>query len=310
MQNNFQTAEMDAALERLNGAKQVQERDPFIGEGDHMLMLVNLEPFKHKQHGASVRASFEVLASPCHPVGSRVTKLWFLTKPSKFETQTNDSDRFTDFVVRMLGAQPGTNVAQQIRSLIRDRVGDQLMRGMIIGARGSNTSKNPTKPWVEVYWTSQPQTPDQIKARRTPIDARIASAPPAQEQAPQQYAPQTQYAAQPPQQAQYAPQFVQQPQAMPQQYVPQFAPQMPPQMPAQQFAPNNPANYAQQFAPSAQPQFAPSAQPQFAPQIQPLAQQSTTWPPQANAPAQQGPGLLAQVPGAGNWPQGGNGGSF
>lgn len=262
---NFQTGEFDEALNRLNNTKQINERDPFIGEGDHVLLLVSLEPFKHTTHGPSARANFEVLQSPVHPVGSRVTKLWFLTKPSKFPTQANDSDRFADFIRQMAGAPAGFNVAPQCAAVIRDRVNDQLLRGMVIKARGVNTSKNPAKPWVEVYWTSVTQTPDEIKARRMQVEAKIASAPVA---TPQQ---------------QYAPTPVQQPQYVPQQQPQQYGPP-----PGYVTAPAYPT-------PAAPPGYA--MMPPNAPQAQPA------WPPQVQAPQQQAApapatgGLLSQIPG-------------
>lgn len=284
---NFQTRHFDAALDRLENAKTVNERDPFIGEGEHVLLLLSLEPFLHKQHGPSVRASFEVLESspgptgaPVHLFGTRVTKLWFLTKPSKFETQTNDSDRFTDFVRQMAGAASGSNVAAQCRALIRDRVADQLLRGMVIRARGVNTSKNAAKPWVEVYWTTVQQTPDQIKARRATIEAKIAATPvQAPQAAPQQYAPQ--------------------PAPMPQGPQPSYSQQMHPQMPVQYAQPMQTQVLPQ--APSNMPQMMPvqyAQQPQLLPQAPQYAPQAPAQQPAAQpvAPAAPG-GLLSQIPG-------------
>lgn len=281
---NFQTGAFDAALDRLESTKTVNERDPFIGEGEHVLQLLSLEPFNHKTHGPSVRASFEVLESspgptgaPMHLIGSRVTKLWFLTKPSKFETQTNDSDRFTDFIRQMAGAASGSNVAAQCRALIRDRVSDQLLRGMVIRARGVNTSKNAAKPWVEVYWTTVQQTPDQIKSRRATIEAKIAAAP------VQQPAPAVQ------QLAAFVPQ--------------QYAPQPPPPGYGQPMHPQMPQQYAQPMQTQVLPQT-PSNMPQMMPvqyAPQPQAPQQYAPQPQAPAAAPAAPaapgGLLSQIPG-------------
>lgn len=224
---NFQTGDFDAALHRLDNTKQINEKDPFIDVGDHVLMLVELVPFNHTTHGPSARASFEIVTTnnPKCMVGTRCTKLWNITRPSKFPNQPTDADKFADFVRNLIGGQPGEQVGPKCRALIRDRVQDQLGRGMLIHARGVNTSKT-DKPWVEVYWKFHAQSPDEIKARRVQIEAKIGTQPQYQQPAQQQQM----YQQQPPQ-----PQYNQmQPQA--QQFVQQYAPQMvqPPQQQVQQ----------------------------------------------------------------------------
>ena len=265
----FQTAAFDAALDRLDNTKPVRERDPFIGEGDHLLMVVEVQPFMHKTDGPSVRASFEVLASVCHAIGSRVTKIWKITKPSKFESQETDADKFADFVRKLLGGQQGEQVGPKIRALIRERVGDQLARGMIIGARGSNTSKKADKPWVEVYWTFAHQSQDEIKMRRAALDQKAPLMP--------------QQAALPPAQPQYAPQTPNNPANYAQTQVPPQYMQQPPQYAPQPQVMQQPPQHIQQMP----PQFAPP--PQYQPQPAPAAQPTAT--------PTQPPGLLGQLPG-------------
>lgn len=237
----FQTGNFDAALDRLNGTREQAERDPFIGEGEHVLLVLNMQPFNHSTHGPSVRLSCEVVQSACHTVGTRVTKLWNITKPSKFPNQETDADRFTNFVRQLIGGTPGQPVGGTCRALIKDRVNDQLARGMLIHARGVNTSKKADKPWVEVYWKHFPQTQDEIKARRATVEAKLAAAPQPQAQPQQQYQqPQAApgvmpgYATPQPQYQQMPPQYQQQPVMMPAQQQAPWPPQVQAPSPAPQ----------------------------------------------------------------------------
>ncbi len=197
MYNN--TGAYDAALQRLDNTKNVENRDPFFSEGENVVMLLELQPFVHLTHGPSVRATFEILESRTSAIGSRVCKLWFLCKPSKFPSQPTDADRFADFVRKMSGKPDGTQVGQICAALLRDRVNEQLLRGMVIRGTGVQTSKNPAKPFVDVQWGTVVQTQDEIRHRRAGIDAKfpvnaapaayVAPAPMAAYTAPVQAAP-------------------------------------------------------------------------------------------------------------------------
>lgn len=175
----WQNGNQDDVYGRLNNTKDIGfERHPFIGEGDHKLVVISLEEFNHAQHGPSVRATFEVMESQTHQQGTRVVKLWNLTKPSKFPaTQENDSDRFADFCRKLKGAPKGHPIGNDIRVLMKERAAEQLARGMLIKARGANTAKQDKKPWVEVYWENIAQSPEQIASWRTRIENRNYTTP-------------------------------------------------------------------------------------------------------------------------------------
>jgi hypothetical protein len=192
---------------RLDNTKPVDAKDPFIGEGQHTLLVLNIEEYGHQEKGPTAKATFEVLESAVHPRGSRVCKMWFLTKPSKFPNQANDSDRFADFVRNLKGAPQGHPIGQDCRALLRDRAAEQLARGMVIRALGINTSKKADKPFVDVRWTNVQQAPEQIAQMRAQAEQSLAANPLRvyQGQRPQQvhapyYPPpaQPQYAAPPP----------------------------------------------------------------------------------------------------------------
>lgn len=197
-----QTGEFDAAMRKLDNTKPVNVRDPFFTEGVHdEVVVVELQPFLHDTHGPSARCTFEVIRSSVATPGSRFVKLWNLTKPSKFASQTNDADRFSDFIQKLSGTQGA--VGHICAAVLRDRVGDNLLCGMRIKATGVNTSKKADKPYVDVRWDTIVQTPEQIQTWRARLTANAAAAP--AQAAPQPApapAPQPQYAPPP---AQWAP---------------------------------------------------------------------------------------------------------
>ena len=184
-----------------------------------------------------------MLQSKVHATGSRVTKLYFITKPAKWESQTNDGDRFADFVKKLKGVtDPNYPVGQDCRKLLKERVLEQLARGMIIDAMGVNTSKKQDKPFVEVYWTSVAQTQEQIGEQRRRVESIPGLIPQPGQPGPQQG--QQQYAPQQPQmgygnngQGQTMPASGYGPPPMPPQQNYAAPPQMPPAAPPQQPAP-------------------------------------------------------------------------
>lgn len=270
MSNYGQTGEYDEALRRLDNTKPVDVKDPFIAEGDHVLDVIEVTPFGHTKHGPSAKAIFEVVESKVHPIGTRVVKMWFLKRPSMWPNQPTDSDRFADFVRKLIGADdPNTQVGQQCAALLRDRVPDQIARGMRLRAYGINTSKNPAKPFTDVRWTAVPQTQPEIVQRRAAMDAKFGQWTPYHQGAPQQ-AP-----------AAYAPP----------QMPPQYA-QQPPQGYGAPAPVTHPAGQWQQPQYPPQP-MAPPPGMQYQQPAQPgVVQQSTTAP--AVAP---GSPLLSQIPG-------------
>lgn len=205
---------------RLNHAKDVGgARYPFIAGGQHKLALAVLEEFMHSTDGPCARAILKVIASPVHPPGSFVVKIWKLVRPGKFPNQATDADQFVDFCRKLKGAPPGAPLGDSIRTLMKERPADQLARGTVIDANGVPNKKG---NYVNVYWNNVPQGPQDIAAMRQRIEAdglpasNAPAQPPqgyAQQAAPPQYmqqaAPPQYVPAQPPMQQQYA----QQPQA-------------------------------------------------------------------------------------------------
>lgn len=262
---------------------QNHNRDPFIGDGQHVLAVESIEEFNSQNMGPCVRAIFEVLESKTHPVGSTVSAIWAMLKPAPKPGMTRDQDRFVDFITRLQGAPAGHPIGQDIRVLLKDRPQDQLARGTVIRANGVRkfaktiTEKN-KDGFVVVFWDHVEQTPAQIAQMRAKIDARLAASGGAQTGGPAQLG--------------YA-----QPQGQPQYQGP--GPQQPPQGTPQQYGAMVIQNGQAMPPQYGQPQqgAAPQGQP-----TQPAWGQQPQQPTQG--PAQPGPGT--QGPPAGNGWNGGN----
>ena len=159
----------DDVYGRLNNTKDVGgARYPFIEAGTHKLALAVLEEFTHSADGPSARAILKVLDSRAHPVGSFVVKIWKLVKPAKFPNQPTDADQFADFCRKLKNAPVGHPIGNDIRVLMKERPADQLARGTVIECNGVANKKG---TYVNAYWNSVPQTPQDIAAMRQRIEA-------------------------------------------------------------------------------------------------------------------------------------------
>jgi len=183
MQNGFghgsQTGMFEDALRRLDNTRPVDIKDPFIGVGDNLLLVLEISPFNHTNHGPSAKALFEVIQSQTHQPGTRVVKIWNLVRAPKWPSQPSDADRFADFVRKLSGAPENQQVGQFCAALLRDQVQSQLARGMMIRGYGVDVTKDPKKPYVDVRWESVVQTQEQIKEHRARIEARSTPGVPA-----------------------------------------------------------------------------------------------------------------------------------
>lgn len=170
--------------DRLNNARQITNRDPYIEKGNHRLVVESLEEFPHET-GPAVRATFEVLASASHAIGSKVATVWFLMKPAPKQGMVTDADRFADFCSRLKGAPVGYPIGNDIRTLLKDRAKEQLARGMVIDVNGvDKTAKSTGKTYTQCFWSTVQQSPQDIAAMRQRLDTKAPVLPqgPAQPQ--------------------------------------------------------------------------------------------------------------------------------
>lgn len=262
----------DDVYGRMNNSREVTQRDPFVGGGTHRLVVLELQKWDDREKGPSVRVTFEYISStnPSIQVGTRCCKIWRLAKRPKFESQISDSEHFADFVRKAMNAPVGAPIGQQIRNLCEpQRNGGNTeanaMRGTLIECNGVENDK---KNYVNLYFSSVAQGPQDIAAKRAQLDSRLGGAPAPQGDPRQNVMPSNfgQSGGVP---------------ASSQGYVPQGAPVQPQQGQPQQYA------YAQSGYQATLP-----------PQQQPFPQGP------AGAPAPQQGGFLAQIPG---WQGGGQG---
>lgn len=193
----------DEVMARLNQTKPVVDRDPFIGPGQHSLIVLAIDTFNDQKWGQTVRATFYVEKSTYHPPGSQVVKLWNLFKPSKFPTQPNDADQFADFICKLTGVPEGQH-ATHCRAVLKSRAQggnaeSQPARGARITATGVEVGKPNERGsrYVRVSWQSVQQSDEQLAATRAKLDAErpYQMQQPVQQAQPQmmQQPPATQY---------------------------------------------------------------------------------------------------------------------
>lgn len=274
----------DAVMQRLGATKPVDQRDPFLSDGQHNLIVHSIQDYMDQKWGKSYRVLFYVEGSTKHPPGSLVARTYNINKPAAFATQTNDADSLADFICVMQGIKLGEQHASAKVLLVpRASGGDlegQQARGMRINATGQppKAGINPQtqKPYTftKIAYQSAPNDTASVQANRAMLDAKH----PVQAMQPQQM-----------QQPQPQPQTYQQPQGQPLVQVPQqqYANQYPQQPPVQ-------TQFTQQFTPQQQTYQQP-VQPQQFTQVAP--QQYA--PVQPQQPVQGAPppsGFLAMIP--------------
>ena len=170
--NGPQNSYSQDPYDRLNNAKPISNRDPYIEEGQHTLAVISIEEFSGEL-GMAIRARFEVLESNTMKPGTTTGAVWFLQNPPPKPGMTTDSDRFADFCTRLKGAPAGHPIGADIRVLVRDRAAEQLARGMVIRAYGvKKIAKTTGKAFTVVNWTNVEQTPAQIAQMRAQIEAK------------------------------------------------------------------------------------------------------------------------------------------
>jgi hypothetical protein len=190
-QNQAQGYGQQDVYERLNNAREIRGgvRFPYIEPGMHKLALVILEEFGNANE-PKVRAVFKTMESRTQKAGEFCVKIWNLTKPPFKSGMITESEEFADFCRKLKGAPVGHPIGSDIRTLMTDRVRDQLARGTIIEVNGVQNKKG---NYVKLYWNHVPQDGATIAAMRqrlelegVPSTSEGSAVPQQQMQAPQQ----------------------------------------------------------------------------------------------------------------------------
>jgi hypothetical protein len=176
---------IDFALQIMGMTDPVEDRIPFIQDGDHVLALVGFRTFPSKNHGESIGATLLVLESsnPAHPKGSLVFKGFYVNRAPKFPNDKTEPRRCADFTSKIVGGQhaQGGQIAGQLLQAT------QPGRGLVIKCKGVrklgvNKDKSPKLDefgkqvtYVDLSWEHvEGQTPEQIKAVRDHIEATVS----------------------------------------------------------------------------------------------------------------------------------------
>lgn len=305
-----QNPQYDAVMARLNNTKPVDQRDPFLSDGEHDLIVHSIAEYNDQKWGQSYRVSFVVEGSTKHPPGSMCVRTFNIQKPAMYPNQPNDADQLAEFICKLQGIELGQHGASAKALLVPRSQGgnaeEQRARGCRIHASGRppkngiNPQTNRPYTFVPVSWRTVSQDANAISQMRAALDQKY----PIQQmqQTPTQQYPQQMQTTQPQQYGQQ-PQYPVQLMQPPQMYQAAQQPQMMPQGVSPQQTGGYSMGYTMQPAQPQQPMQQPTQypqQPQQMPMQQPAGYAQPTYgqQPQQPQPVQGAPagGFLAMLP--------------
>lgn len=193
-------SEYDDVMNRLGNVKPTNSRDPFLGDGQHQLIVHSLQEYNDTKWGKSFRVLFYIENSTRHPPGSLAARTFNINKPAMYETQANDADALADFVCVLQGIKLGTQGPSMKALIVPQHAGGnreaQPARGCRINATGQPAKQgiNPAtqRPYsfTKISYQTVPNDAASIAANRTMLDAKYpVGAPPVVQQAQQTYQP-------------------------------------------------------------------------------------------------------------------------
>lgn len=175
-------SEYDDVMNRLNNTKPMENRDPFLSDGQHSLIVHSLNEYNDQKWGKSYRLVFFVEQSTKHPAGSLACRIFNINKPSEFPTQANDADGLADFVCTLQGIKLGDHFASMKALIVPRHAGGnseaQPARGCRINATGQPAKQgiNPAtkRPYsfTKITYQTVPNDAASIQANRAMLDAK------------------------------------------------------------------------------------------------------------------------------------------
>lgn len=185
-----------SVLQKLDGAKPVEDRNPFMQPGPaghppgasatHKVAVLDYFVFDSTSHGQAIGANFLVIESAVHQPGSTVFWGWFVNRAAQFVGDKGDGPRneAVDFVSKLYGV-----TLDDAKRILREQLlsnpvqGNetnpaQPARGMMITAVVTNNPGGKqkrgggvTKPYNSIQWITVPgQTQDAILQVRQHMD--------------------------------------------------------------------------------------------------------------------------------------------
>lgn len=170
----------DDFFNKMKGAQAVNAKHPFIEHGRHRLAVEEYIMYPSPTNGRTLSATFRVLASDKHEVGSCVSAIWQPERPPMFKGDDGSQERnkAADFIGKLLGKDDPAAAGATIAQLIQNQA-KQLIKGMVIDCVGAFMPPRPKrdgtmgKGYTNLTWYNVKQTREDIAAQR----ARLESAP-------------------------------------------------------------------------------------------------------------------------------------
>lgn len=188
---------MSNVVAKLNTAKPVEDRHPFIGvkangQGSHEFMILKYFTFQSTRHGEAIGCELLTLKSDVHEVGTVVFSGNFINRAPNFPGDNQETDRAIDFLTKLVGGTIEDGKATAAAVLGDPRVmAAQPLRGMRIACesrRGyskkkKNADGTPAE-YIDRSWTHIAQTKEEIAQNRAQLDASMPLAPEREAAAP------------------------------------------------------------------------------------------------------------------------------
>lgn len=141
-------------------------RPPKLNAGNHKLALADFRSQDTRQYGPGARfATFVVLESNTHEVGSMVAASWFVNDPNPTKADKQLA-KYRDFLVAAANSSDVTKL-EEYDVQLKDAA--QYGKGLQVIA--NCTQETFPQPYVKTTWQAVPQTPEQLVATRKMLEA-------------------------------------------------------------------------------------------------------------------------------------------
>lgn len=170
-----------------NAAPTEDDRHPWIGAGNHHLIVHEARKFKSTKHGMALAVDFYVESGDTHSTGSLVTQAFYVHKNPRWPGDESELQRTRDFAVALTGCSP-ESAGEQLRAIFEDPAAAQSLRanpaqparGLQIKSFGNPVQKkNSEGVYVVITFANVDQTPAQVAQLRAALPAIKELATPA-----------------------------------------------------------------------------------------------------------------------------------
>jgi hypothetical protein len=177
---------MSQVLGRIDAAKKVEDRYPFLPDGTHEVVVLRVYEWDSTDHGASVGGEFLCLNSTGGAVPGQVyANLWMTSRKPNFKGDTQELDRFVDFAGKAASVGDDLNAAKWNAKQMMEHQDTQPARGIRLKVhcatkeqtegKGANKrvkldNNGKPKTFSTRVWESIPQTAEDVVSAREEVD--------------------------------------------------------------------------------------------------------------------------------------------